>query len=55
MNDNRCLYCNEIIPDGEKVCKSCERAEIKMGMILQSLNASEEEVKSAYDFMEGKR
>ena len=54
MNNNRCLYCNEPIPDGERVCDACERAEMKMGMILQSLNAAPAEVKSAYDFMEEK-
>ena len=51
---NKCLYCNKTIPDRERVCRACEREEIKMGMILQSLNATPAEVKSAYDFMEDK-
>ena len=32
------------------VCPQCEYATMKIGAILQSNNASEEEVKSAYDF-----
>ena len=23
-NQNRCLYCNEIIPEGRQICKKCE-------------------------------
>ena len=23
--DNRCIYCNEIIPEGRQVCPTCER------------------------------
>ena len=52
MNNNRCLYCNEIIPEGKHVCSMCERARMKMGMILQNLGANEEQVEAAYDFME---
>lgn len=25
MNNNRCLFCNKIIPEGAQVCPSCER------------------------------
>lgn len=53
MNNNRCLCCNEIIPEGRMICPLCERAQIKMGMILQSLKATEKETKAAYDAMEG--
>ncbi len=24
MNDNRCIYCLEIIPEGRQICPSCE-------------------------------
>ncbi len=24
-NENRCLYCNEIIPEGRQVCPKCEK------------------------------
>ena len=25
MNNNRCICCNEIIPEGIQVCKKCEQ------------------------------
>ena len=25
MNENRCVYCGEIIPEGRQVCPSCEK------------------------------
>ena len=25
MNNNRCVCCNEIIPEGIQVCKNCEQ------------------------------
>ena len=25
MNNNRCVCCNEIIPEGRQVCKACEQ------------------------------
>ena len=53
MNNNRCIICNEIIPEGRDMCLLCENAQMKMGAILQSLNATKEETKLAYDFMEG--
>ena len=53
MNNNRCVVCNEIIPEGRMVCSSCEQVEMKMGLILQSLSATDEEVDKAYNFMEG--
>ena len=52
MDNNRCLYCNEIIPEGRMTCPLCEKAQIKMGMILQSFQATKEEVEAAYNFME---
>jgi hypothetical protein len=52
MNNNRCLYCNEIIPEGRMVCPTCEHTQIKIGMILQSLKPTKEDIKMAYNFME---
>lgn len=52
MNNNRCLYCNEIILDGRMVCPFCENQQIKLGKILQSSQATNEEVNKAYAFME---
>jgi hypothetical protein len=53
MNNNRCLYCNEIIPEERTICPLCENEQMKMSMILQSFNATKEEVNKAYNFMEG--
>lgn len=25
MNENRCVYCGEIIPEGRQVCPMCEQ------------------------------
>lgn len=25
MNDNRCIFCGEIIPEGRQVCPICEK------------------------------
>ena len=25
MNNNRCVYCNEIIPEGKQICEKCEQ------------------------------
>lgn len=50
--EDRCVVCNKIIPEGRMVCPSCERAEIKLGIILQSIQVTEKEVQTAYDFME---
>lgn len=27
MNNNRCLFCNKIIPEGRQICPSCEKGE----------------------------
>ena len=50
MNNNRCLYCYEIIPEGRLICPMCERAQMKMGMILQNNNATATEVENAFNF-----
>lgn len=26
MNNNRCVYCNEIIPEGKQICTNCEHS-----------------------------
>lgn len=25
MNNNRCLFCNKIIPEGRQICPTCEK------------------------------
>lgn len=51
MNNNHCVCCGVIIPEGRMVCPSCENAQMRTGMILQSIKATEQEVKATYDFM----
>lgn len=50
--NNTCLYCNEIIPEGGQVCPTCDHKLMKIGMILQSNNATEEEVEEVYKDLE---
>lgn len=51
MDANRCVSCDRIIPEGRMVCPICEQKEIKYGSILQSQNATEEEVREAYEWL----
>ena len=51
MNENKCVCCGEIIPEGRQVCLNCEYHIAKVGAILQSHNATEEEVAKAYKFL----
>ena len=48
MNENTCLYCGEVIPEGRQVCWSCGGGVVKVGSILQSCNATEDKVEEAY-------
>ena len=43
MNNNRCLYCNTIIPEGMMVCQSCASEQIQIGTILQSYQTINDE------------
>lgn len=52
MNEERCICCGEIIPEGRQVCWSCEHSITKAGAILQSRHATKEEVSEAYRFLE---
>ena len=44
MNNNRCLCCNEIIPEGRQICWSCER-----GTDKNSKSPSEKQIRLAED------
>lgn len=50
MSKDTCVCCGIEVPKGRVVCPKCEHATMKIGAILQSNNASEEEVKNAYEF-----
>ena len=47
MDADRCIGCGEIIPKGRMFCLQCEHRAMKIGMILQSKNATADEVKDA--------
>lgn len=49
MDAERCIYCREIIPEGRDVCDICEHKIMKMGRLLQSMNATDEEIQKAYE------
>ena len=57
MDAEKCMYCREIIPEGRMVCPNCEyriskESRIaKVGALLQSRNATEEEVQKAYEWL----
>ena len=48
MGAEKCICCGEIIPEGRAVCKKCEYQTIKLGTILQSIEASPKEVERVY-------
>ena len=48
MNVNTCASCGVVIPEGRMVCLRCEHTEIKYGMILQTNNATKEEIEKTY-------
>lgn len=52
MNEDRCVCCGEIIPEGRMVCPQCDQQEIRIGNLLQSINATSEQIKKAYEFLE---
>ena len=50
----RCTSCNEIIQNEEIMCSNCRHIQMKIGMILQSLNATKEQLEEIYAAMEKK-
>lgn len=52
MNEDRCICCGEIIPEGRQVCLNCEYRVGKIGSILQSQNATKDDVIKAYEFIQ---
>ena len=35
MNDNTCIICGSLIPEGRQICKWCEAGAQKLGMIAK--------------------
>ena len=52
MDTDRCVSCGVVIPEGRQVCWGCERNIVKIGSILQSYNATKDDVVKAYEFIE---
>lgn len=52
MNEDRCICCGEIIPEGRQICLNCEYRVGKIGSILQSQNATKDDVIKAYEFIQ---
>ena len=53
--EDRCVVCDNIIPEGRMVCPQCESSFVKAGMFLQSNKSTKEEIEQAYRFMERKK
>ena len=51
MDADRCVCCGRIIPEGRMICTRCEKDDTRIGSILQSNNATEDEVKDAYEWL----
>lgn len=51
MSEECCVMCGNIIPEGRQVCWNCEQNIIKIGSILQSHNATEDDVVNAHEFI----
>ena len=51
MNEERCVICGSLIPEGRQVCWICEHDIVKIGSILQSHNAAEDDVIKAHKFI----
>ena len=51
MNEERCVICGSLIPEGRQVCWICEHDIVKIGSILQSYNAAEDDVIKAHKFI----
>ena len=49
--EEKCVCCGETIPEGRQACWKCEQAALKTGTILQSKQATDEEVQRAYEFL----
>ena len=49
--EDKCVICNDIVPEGRMVCPRCESCCTKVGMILQNNQATDEEVERAYEFI----
>lgn len=49
---NSCVYCQAIIPEDRMICPNCEYELTHIGRLLQSIEATEDQVQEAYKFIE---
>lgn len=54
MDVDRCVVCGEPVPEGRQICLNCEYRVDKIGSILQSQNATKDDVVKAYEFINNK-
>ena len=52
MDVDRCIVCGEIVPEGRQICLNCEYRVDKIGSILQSQNATKDDVIKAYEIIQ---
>ena len=52
MDVDRCIVCGEPVPEGRQICLNCEYRIDKIGTILQSQNATKDDVIRAYEFIQ---
>ena len=52
MDVDRCIVCGEPVPEGRQICLNCEYRVVKIGSILQSQNATKDDVIRAYEFIQ---
>ena len=52
MDVDRCIVCGEPVPEGRQICLNCEYHVDKIGSILQSQNATKDDVIRAYEFIQ---
>ena len=50
MDSKKCVSCGRSIPKNRTICPRCEK-EIKYGSILQSQDATAEEVEEVYEWL----
>lgn len=43
MNDNKCVMCGDIIPEGRQVCPKCENTVIKNEVTSNGITTSEKQ------------
>ena len=49
MNDNKCLFCGEIIPEGRQLCPTCETREKGQTVTVKTIIKMTEQQKQAVE------